>query len=136
MDTELMEIKPANKALYFTAAVITLVVTTLGAIVFVSTRANGQDNAVLIGGIIAFVGPAVTALLALLATLDNKDDIQNVKKTVNGTVTNLASQVTQIAQENAALTREVTAAQFATSEAQNATRDSQSETARIQTDRR
>lgn len=105
--------KSANKALYYTVALVAIIFSSLGSIVFVSSRASDNQE-VVIGGVLAFLGATVPSLLALMAALNVDHKAVHINKKVNGTITSLA-------ERNVELSREVTAAQSATTTAQTAT---------------
>lgn len=94
-----MDMREPNRPLYYTIAILVLVATSLGSIMWVSSRGNTDNEQVIVAAILAFVGPAVTSMLALLAGMNAASNsanvdrkVQDVQKTVNGTLTNLAAQ--------------------------------------------
>lgn len=88
---------PPNKALYLVVALIVLFITTLAAITFVSYRVpNNQE--VIIGGVLAFAGTAITSLLSMLVSLNVSEGVSKVNDKVNGTLTTLAEQNAKLAQ--------------------------------------
>lgn len=118
-----MEVKGPNKALYYVAALVVLVVTTLAAVVFVTTRPGTAENGqVILAGIFTFMGPTIAGLLALLVALNVSENQQEIKRKVNGTLTSLAEKNVQLADQ-------VIASQNATNTAQGATNTAQAETA-------
>lgn len=118
-----MESKGPNKALYYVGALVVLVVTTLAAVVFVTTRPGTTENGqVILAGIFTFMGPTIAGLLALLVALNVSENQQEIKRKVNGTLTSLA-------EKNVQLVDQVIASQNTANTAQGATNVAQAETA-------
>lgn len=117
-----MDAKGPNKALYYIAALVVLVVSTLATVVYVSTRpGNADDSTALLTGVFTFVGPTVAGILALLVALNVSENQQEIKRKVNGTLTSLAEKNVQLADQVIAANGAANTAQSATTTAQNDT---------------